>query len=72
MTKGIAGVAAMPDMFLAQGDTLAVSGGVGFFGDKVGLGVTVAQRLDRHWSFGASLAVSDDTASGKLQARWTR
>jgi len=70
VTKGLAGVAAMPDMFLNSDETFAMSGGVGFFGNDVGLGVTVAQRLDQNWSFGASVAVSGDTASGKLQARW--
>ena len=70
-TKGIAGVASMPDMFLNSDETLAVSGGVGFFGSEIGLGATVAQRLDKNWSFGASIAVSGDTAAGKLQARWS-
>jgi len=71
-TRGIAGVAALPDMFLASDETMAISGGVGFFGDQIGLGVTAAQRLNNNWSFGASIAVADDVATGKLQARWSR
>jgi len=71
-TRGIAGVAALPDMFLASGETTAISGGIGFFGDQIGLGVTATQRLNTNWSFGASIAVADDVATGKLQARWAR
>jgi len=72
VTRGIAGVAALPDMFLASDETMAISGGVGFFGDQIGLGVTAAQRLNNSWSFGASIAVADDIATGKLQARWSK
>jgi len=68
----MAGVAALPDMFLASGESLAISGGFGIVNDRIGFGTTIAHRINNRWSFGASAAVSGNQVTGKLQARWAR
>jgi hypothetical protein len=71
-SRGLAGVAALPDMFLASGESIAISGGIGVVNDRVGMGATIAQRFSDRWSLGASAAVSGDQVTGKLQVRWAK
>ena len=72
LSEGLAAVAALPDMFLAQGDTIAASGGVGIYGGDVGFGGTLAIRGNDTWSFGASAGIGGSEATGKLQIRWVK
>ncbi|MCF6221721.1 MAG: hypothetical protein L3J65_11465, partial [Robiginitomaculum sp.] len=70
LTKGLAGVAALPDMYLSPNAKWSASGGLGFFGDQIGLGATIAVRGNKNWAFGASIAGAEDTVTGKLQFRY--
>ena len=70
--RGLAGVAALPDMYLASGESLAISGGLGIVNDRIGMGATIAQRISNRFSFGASAAVSGNQVTGKLQVRWAK
>jgi len=70
--EGLAAVAALPDMFLASGETFAASGGVAVFGGEYGFGATMAFRGDDRWSFGASASFGGDEVAGKLQIRWAK
>ena len=68
----LAAVAALPDMFLANGETLAASGGAAVFGDEIGFGATIAVRGNDNWSFGASASFGGDEVAGKVQVRWAK
>jgi len=70
LAGGVAAVAALPDMYLSPGAKWSASGGVGFYGDKTGVGATLAVRGNENWAFGASLATGGDKATGKLQVRY--
>jgi len=70
--QGLAAVAALPDMFLAQDESFAASGGAAVFGDEFGFGGTLAIRGNENWSFGASAASGGSEATGKVQVRWAR
>ncbi|MCF6222020.1 MAG: hypothetical protein L3J65_12995, partial [Robiginitomaculum sp.] len=72
LTKGLAGVVALPTVFLDADKDSAIAGGIGFFGGEIGLGITGTKRVNNSWSVGASIAVSDDVATGRIQAQWSR
>jgi len=63
---------AVPDAFLASGETLAISGGAGTFDGEVGFGASIIVRADDKWSFSAGSAVAGSDVVGKVSARWSR
>jgi hypothetical protein len=67
---GLASVAALPDMYISPNAKWSAAGGLGFYGDEVGVGATLAIRGNDNWAFGASIAKGGDAVSGKLQARY--
>jgi hypothetical protein len=72
LEQGLAAVAALPDMYLARGESMSASGGLGVYGDKVGFGGTIAIRGNDEWTFGASVGLGGDEATGKVQVRWAK
>jgi hypothetical protein len=70
LTSGLAAVASLPSMYLSPGAKWSASGGVGFYGDEVGVGATIAIRGNDNWAFGGSIATGGDKATGKLQVRY--
>ena len=70
LTSGLAAVTALPDMYLSPDAKWAASGGVGFYGDDVGVGATLAIRASNNIAFGASVASAGEKATGKLQVRY--
>ena len=70
LTSGLAAVTALPDMHLSPDTKWAASGGVGFYGDDVGVGATLAIRASNNIAFGASVASAGERATGKLQVRY--
>jgi len=70
LTSGLAAVTALPDMYLSPDAKWAASGGVGFYGDDVGVGATLAIRASNNIALGASVASAGDKATGKLQVRY--
>jgi len=72
LEQGLAAVAALPDMYLARGESMSASGGVGVYGDKVGFGGTLAIRGNDDWTFGASVGLGGEQATGKVQVRWSK
>ena len=57
-------------MYLSPDAKWAASGGVGFYGDDVGVGATLAIRASNNIAFGASVASAGEKATGKLQVRY--
>lgn len=72
LEQGLAAVAALPDMYLARGESMSASGGLGIYGDSVGFGGTIAVRGNDTWTFGASVGLGGDEATGKVQVRWAK
>lgn len=70
LSSGLAAVTALPDMYLSPDAKWSASGGVGMYGDDVGVGATLAIRAGRNLAFGASVASGGDKATGKLQVRY--
>ena len=67
---GTAAILSLPDVYLNSDDAAALSGGVGIYGGEVGFGSTFAIRGNDQWSFGASVGVSGEQYTGKVQARY--
>ena len=63
---------AVPDAFLASGESMAVSGGVGTFDGEVGFGASIILRADDEWSVSAGSAIAGSDVVGKVSARWAR
>jgi len=72
LEEGLAAVAALPDMYLSPGANWSASGGLSAVGDEVGFGATMAIRGDDNWSFGASVGMAGDEATGKVQVRFEK
>ncbi|WP_051279173.1 hypothetical protein [Hellea balneolensis] len=70
LSSGLAAVTALPDMYLSPDAKWSAAGGVGMYGDDVGIGATLAIRASRNFAIGASVASGGDTATGKLQVRY--
>ncbi len=70
LSSGLAAVASLPDMYLSPNAKWSAAGGVGFYGDDVGVGATLAFRGNDNWAFGASVATAGEDATGKLQIRY--
>jgi len=70
LNSGLAAVTALPDMYLSPDAKWSAAGGVGIYGDDVGIGATLAIRAGRNFAVGASVASAGDQATGKLQVRY--
>lgn len=70
LSSGLAAVSALPDMYLSPHAKWSAAGGVGMYGDDVGIGATLAVRAGRNFAIGASVASAGDKATGKLQVRY--
>lgn len=70
LSSGLAAVTALPDMYLSPDAKWSAAGGVGMYGDDVGIGATLAVRAGRNFAIGASVASGGDKATGKLQVRY--
>lgn len=70
LSSGLAAVTALPDMYLSPDAKWSAAGGVGMYGDDVGVGATLAVRAGRNFAIGASVASAGDQATGKLQVRY--
>ena len=70
LSSGLAAVASLPDMYLSPNAKWSAAGGVGIYGDDVGVGATLAIRASRNFAIGASVASAGDQATGKLQVRY--
>ena len=63
---------AVPDAFLASGESMAISGGAGTFDGEVGFGASIIMRADDRWSFSVGSAVAGGDVVGKVSARWAK
>ena len=70
LSSGLAFVAALPDMYLSPNARWSAAGGVGMYGDDVGVGATLAIRAGRNFAIGADVASAGEKATGKLQVRY--
>jgi len=70
LSSGLAAVSALPDMYLSPDAKWSAAGGVGAYGDDVGIGATLAIRASRNLAFGASVSSGGDKTAGKLQVRY--
>lgn len=70
LEDGLAAVAALPDMYLSPKAKWAASGGLGLYGESVGVGATLAIRGSDNWAMGASVGIGGSKATGKLQVRY--
>jgi len=70
LSSGLAAVASLPDMYLSPNAKWSAAGGVGFYGDDVGVGATLAVRGNDNWAFGASVATAGEKTTGKVQVRY--
>jgi hypothetical protein len=70
LEQGLAAVAALPDMYLSPNAKWSAAGGFAAYGDKVGFGGTIAIRGDDNWSFGGSVGLGGEQATGKVQVRY--
>lgn len=70
LNSGLAAVTALPDMYLSPDAKWSASGGVGIYGDDVGIGATLAIRAGQNLAFGASVSSGGDKAAGRLQVRY--
>ena len=57
-------------MYLSPNAKWSAAGGVGIYGDDVGVGATLAIRASHNFAIGASVASAGDQATGKLQVRY--